>query len=42
MQLPFGMSNASLAAVAASYDAENQLAQRIRRISPSETTCGCG
>jgi histidinol-phosphate aminotransferase len=32
MQLPFGMSNLSVAAVAASYDAENQLAQRIRRI----------
>jgi histidinol-phosphate aminotransferase len=32
MQLPFGMSNASVAAVAASYDAENQLAQRIHRI----------
>jgi len=33
MQLPFGMSNVSAAAVAASYDAEAQLAQRIRRIS---------
>ncbi len=32
MQLPFGMSNATVAAVAASYDAEHQLAQRIRRI----------
>jgi histidinol-phosphate aminotransferase len=32
MQLPFGMSNVSVAAVAASYDAEKQLAQRIRRI----------
>jgi histidinol-phosphate aminotransferase len=32
MQLPFGMSNFSLAAVAASYEAETQLAQRIRRI----------
>jgi len=33
MQLPFGMSNVSAAAVAASYDAEAQLAQRIRRIT---------
>jgi histidinol-phosphate aminotransferase len=33
MQLPFGMSNLSLAAVAASYDAETQLAHRIRRIT---------
>src|SRR5271163_3714827 len=33
MQLPFGMSNVSAAAVAASYDAEAQLAHRIRRIS---------
>ena len=33
MQLPFGMSNLSVAAVAASYDAETQLAQRIRRIA---------
>ncbi len=33
MQLPFGMSNFSAAAVAASYDAEAQLAHRIRRIS---------
>jgi histidinol-phosphate aminotransferase len=33
MQLPFGMSNVSAAAVAASYDAEAQLVQRIRRIS---------
>jgi histidinol-phosphate aminotransferase len=32
MQLPFGMSSAAVAAVAASYDAEAQLAQRIRRI----------
>jgi histidinol-phosphate aminotransferase len=32
MQLPFGMSNISVAAVAASYDAEKQLAQRIRQI----------
>jgi histidinol-phosphate aminotransferase len=32
MQLPFGMSSAGVAAVAASYDAEAQLAQRIRRI----------
>jgi histidinol-phosphate aminotransferase len=32
MQLPFGMSNVSVAAVAASYDAETQLAHRIRRI----------
>ncbi len=32
MQLPFGMSSASVAAVAASYDAETELAQRIRRI----------
>jgi histidinol-phosphate aminotransferase len=33
MQLPFGMSNVSAAAVAASYDAEGQLAHRIRRIT---------
>jgi histidinol-phosphate aminotransferase len=33
MQLPFGMSNVSAAAVAASYDAEAQLLHRIRRIS---------
>jgi histidinol-phosphate aminotransferase len=33
MQLPFGMSNVSAAAVAASYDAEAQLVHRIRRIS---------
>jgi histidinol-phosphate aminotransferase len=33
MQLPFGMSNVSAAAVAASYDAGAQLAHRIRRIS---------
>jgi histidinol-phosphate aminotransferase len=33
MQLPFGMSNVSAAAVAASYDAEAQLMHRIRRIS---------
>ena len=33
MQLPFGMSNVSVAAVAASYDAEAQLAHRIRRIA---------
>ena len=33
MQLPFGMSNLSATAVAASYDAEAQLVQRIRRIS---------
>jgi histidinol-phosphate aminotransferase len=33
MQLPFGMSNLSVAAVAASYDAEDQLRQRIRRIT---------
>lgn len=33
MQLPFGMSNFSVAAVAASFDAEAQLAQRIRRIA---------
>jgi histidinol-phosphate aminotransferase len=32
MQLPFGMSSVSVAAVAASYDAEAQLARRIRRI----------
>src|SRR6201992_117682 len=31
MQLPFGMSSVSVAAVAASYDAEAQLAHRIRR-----------
>jgi histidinol-phosphate aminotransferase len=33
MQLPFGVSNISAAAVAASYDAEAQLRQRINRIS---------
>jgi histidinol-phosphate aminotransferase len=33
MQLPFGMSQAALVAVAASYDAESQLRQRIRMIS---------
>jgi histidinol-phosphate aminotransferase len=33
MQLPFGMSNVSAAAVAASYDAEAQLQHRIRRIT---------
>jgi histidinol-phosphate aminotransferase len=33
MQLPFGMSNSSAVAVAASYDAEAQLRQRIRRIT---------
>jgi histidinol-phosphate aminotransferase len=33
LQLPFGMSNAAVAAVAASYDAEAQLAHRIRRIT---------
>jgi histidinol-phosphate aminotransferase len=33
MQLPFGMSNSSLVAVAASYDAEDQLRHRIRLIS---------
>jgi histidinol-phosphate aminotransferase len=33
MQLPFGMSNVSAAAVAASYDAEAQLVHRIRRIT---------
>jgi histidinol-phosphate aminotransferase len=33
MQLPYGMSNVSAAAVAASYDAEAQLLHRIRRIS---------
>jgi histidinol-phosphate aminotransferase len=33
MQLPFGMSNLSVAAVAASYDAEDQLQQRILRIT---------
>jgi histidinol-phosphate aminotransferase len=33
MQLPFGVSNISAAAVAASYDAEDQLRQRIHRIS---------
>jgi histidinol-phosphate aminotransferase len=33
MQLPFGVSNISAAAVAASYDAEAQLRQRIHRIS---------
>jgi histidinol-phosphate aminotransferase len=33
MQLPFGMSNSSAVAVAASYDAEAQLRQRIQRIT---------
>jgi histidinol-phosphate aminotransferase len=33
MQLPFGMGITSLAAVAASYDAEDQLRQRILRIA---------
>jgi histidinol-phosphate aminotransferase len=33
MQLPFGMSNSSAVAVAASYEAEAQLRQRIRRIT---------
>ena len=33
MQLPFGMGITSLVAVAASYDAEDQLQQRILRIS---------
>jgi histidinol-phosphate aminotransferase len=33
LQLPFGMSNIGVAAVAASYDAEAQLAHRIRRIT---------
>jgi histidinol-phosphate aminotransferase len=33
MQLPFGMGITSLAAVSASYDAEDQLRQRILRIS---------
>jgi len=33
MQMPFGISNVSAAAVAASYDAEAQLVQRIRRIA---------
>lgn len=33
MQLPFGMSSFSAAAVAACYDAEAQLARRIRRIT---------
>lgn len=33
MQLPFGMGSDSLVAVAASYDAEHQLQQRIRAIS---------
>ncbi len=33
MQLPFGMSNVSATAVAASYDAEVQLGHRIRRIT---------
>ena len=33
MQLPFGMSNVSATAVAASYDAEAQLVHRIRRIA---------
>jgi histidinol-phosphate aminotransferase len=33
MQLPFGMGITSLVAVAASYDAEDQLRQRILRIT---------
>jgi histidinol-phosphate aminotransferase len=33
MQLPFGMGISSLAAVAASYDAEDQLRQRVLRIT---------
>jgi histidinol-phosphate aminotransferase len=33
MQMPFGISNVSAAAVAASYEAETQLAQRVRRIA---------
>jgi histidinol-phosphate aminotransferase len=33
MQLPFGMGTTSLTAVAASYDAEDQLRQRILRIT---------
>ena len=33
MQLPFGMSSISAAAVAASYDAEAQLVHRVRRIA---------
>lgn len=33
MQLPFGMGITGAVAVAASYDAENQLQQRIRRIT---------
>jgi histidinol-phosphate aminotransferase len=33
MQLPFGMDNTSLVAVAASYDAEHQLQRRIRVIA---------
>jgi histidinol-phosphate aminotransferase len=33
MQPPFGMGITSLVAVAASYDAENQLRQRIRMIA---------
>jgi histidinol-phosphate aminotransferase len=33
MQLPFGMGITGLVAVAASYDAESQLQQRIRRIA---------
>ncbi|BBX48224.1 histidinol-phosphate transaminase [Mycobacterium cookii] len=33
MQLPYGMSNVCATAVAASYDAEVQLAHRIRRIT---------
>ena len=33
MQLPFGIGITGLVAVAASYDAENQLQQRIRMIA---------
>jgi histidinol-phosphate aminotransferase len=33
MQLPFGMSTVGATAVAASYDAETQLAHRIRRVA---------
>ena len=41
-QLPFGIAITSLLAVAASYDAEYQLLQRIRQITADAATCGCG
>jgi histidinol-phosphate aminotransferase len=40
MQLPFGMGITSLAAVAASYDAEEQLRQRVQRITAERDYLG--